>query len=123
MAEVLNAPAPVPGTDVCTCMNECKTHSDIEQAKYEWFHSGSGATYRKISENSKGFTEIPTIDISQIDGSLEQRRAIAREVKIACSETGFFYIENTGVPESVTMGVFDLLKQFFELPQETKMTA
>lgn len=76
-----------------------------------------------MAETSRGFTEIPTIDISQIDGSLEQRKAIAREVKTACSETGFFYIKNTGVPESVTTGVFDLLKRFFELPQETKMTA
>lgn len=88
-----------------------------------YFHSGSSEGYRKISEQPKGFTSIPTIDIANIDGTPAQRRAIAKEVFEACSKVGFFYIKNTGIPDQVMTGVFDLLRRFFELDRDTKMTA
>ncbi|ETN43837.1 uncharacterized protein HMPREF1541_10968 [Cyphellophora europaea CBS 101466] len=109
MAEVLNAPVPV--------------LDEKESSKYVYFHSGSEATYRKVSEKPTGFTSIPTIDIANIDGSLEQRKAIAKEVYAACSDCGFFYIKNTGILDSAMQGVFDLLRRFFALDIETKMDA
>jgi hypothetical protein len=88
-----------------------------------YFHCGSGATYRKVSEIPTGFQSIPTIDISNIDGSLDERRAIAEQVRQACMNVGFFYVKNHGIAEHVLDEAFGLLKRFFDLPKETKMTA
>jgi hypothetical protein len=125
MAEVLSAPASVPAHEVChnphfPVPSMLTTAQD--SSKYVYFHSGSGATYRKVSEKPT-FTSIPTIDIADIDGTLEQRQAIAREVKEAASNVGFFYVANTGIPDIVLTDVFNLLKRFFALDHETKMTA
>jgi isopenicillin N synthase-like dioxygenase len=81
------------------------------------------ATYRKVADNPTGFTSIPTIDIANIDGSLDERKAIAKEIYDACSSCGFFYIKNTGIPESAMSDVFALLKRFFALDLDTKMDA
>lgn len=89
-----------------------------------YFHSGSEATYRKISEKPSSFTSIPTIDLADLDSpSLEARKAIARNVYDACHNCGFFYIENHGVPEAVLSETFALLQRFFALDLATKMDA
>jgi isopenicillin N synthase-like dioxygenase len=76
-----------------------------------------------VTENPTSFTSIPTIDIANIDGTLDQRKAIAKEVYEACAQCGFFYIKNTGISETAMADVFALLKRFFALDQETKMDA
>jgi isopenicillin N synthase-like dioxygenase len=91
--------------------------------KYVYFHSGSEATYRKVSEKPTGFTSIPTIDISNIDGSLAQRRVIAAAIRDACEECGFFYIKNHSIPQTEVDEVFALLKRFFALDTDVKMDA
>ncbi|KAH7386988.1 2og-Fe oxygenase family protein [Phaeosphaeria sp. MPI-PUGE-AT-0046c] len=111
MAEVLNANNAAPGL------------SEQNGSKYVFFHSGSEATYRKVAETPTGFTSIPTIDVSNIDGTLVQRQAIAREVRKACEKCGFFYIKNHAIPQASFDEVFALLKRFFALEHEIKMTA
>ena len=76
-----------------------------------------------MSSEPTGFQSIPTVDISNIDGTLEQRKVIAKEIYAACAECGFFYIKNTGIPESAMGEVFELLKRFFALDKATKMDA
>lgn len=76
-----------------------------------------------MSDKPTGFTSIPTIDIANIDGTPAQRQAIAKEVYAACAECGFFYIANTGISEAALSEVFQLLRRFFALESETKMTA
>lgn len=49
------------------------------------------------------FESIPTVDFSRINGSLEERKALAREVGLAASLVGFFYAVNPPV-SSATMG-------------------
>lgn len=88
-----------------------------------YFHSGSEATYRKVSEKPTGFTSIPTIDVSNINGSMTQRKAIAAEIRKACETCGFFYIKNHPIPQESVDEVFDLLKRFFALEHEVKMDA
>jgi isopenicillin N synthase-like dioxygenase len=88
-----------------------------------YFHSGSEATYRKVSEKPTGFKSIPTIDVSNSDGSLNQRKAIAAEIRKACETCGFFYIKNHPIPQESVDEVFDLLKRFFALEHEVKMDA
>ncbi|KAL5382751.1 hypothetical protein DPSP01_006310 [Paraphaeosphaeria sporulosa] len=111
MTEVSRAPAMAPELD------------DKTSTKYVYFHSGSEATYRKVSEKPTGFTSIPTVDVSKIDGSLEQRKAIAAEIRGACEECGFFYIKNHAIPQEEVDEVFGLLKRFFALDTDVKMEA
>jgi isopenicillin N synthase-like dioxygenase len=58
-------------------------------------------SYRRVKSTPTGkggFTSIPVIDISRIDSaSLDDRKAIARELYDSCSTSGFFYITNHGV--------------------------
>lgn len=76
-----------------------------------------------MSEKPTSFTSIPTIDISNIDGSPTQRKAIAAEIREACEKCGFFYVKNHSIPQQEIDEVFDLLKRFFALPHEIKMDA
>jgi isopenicillin N synthase-like dioxygenase len=88
-----------------------------------YFHSGSEATYRKVSEKPTGFTSIPTIDISNLDGTSSQRKAIAAEIREACEKCGFFYIKNHSIPQDTFDEVFESLKRFFALEHDVKMDA
>jgi isopenicillin N synthase-like dioxygenase len=88
-----------------------------------YFHSGSEATYRKVAETPTGFTSIPTIDLSNIDGLLDERRVIAAEIRKACEECGFFYIKNHSISQETVDETFALLKRFFALEHEVKMNA
>ncbi|KAK8140114.1 hypothetical protein PG984_000180 [Apiospora sp. TS-2023a] len=96
-----------------------------EDKKYVYFHSGSEATYREVSDKpSQSFTSIPTVDLADLDnGSPEARQRIAREISDACRKCGFFYIKNHGVPEDVVRQTFALLQRFFALDHEAKMEA
>lgn len=70
-----------------------------------------------------GFTSIPTIDVSNLNGTLPQRKAIAAEIREACKTCGFFYIKNHSVPQDAADEVFALLKRFFALEHDVKMSA
>ncbi|KAK9771407.1 hypothetical protein SCAR479_11886 [Seiridium cardinale] len=95
----------------------------VQGAQHVYFHSGSEATYRKVSEKPSGFTSIPTIDLTGLDGPPASRRKIAKEIYDACHECGFFYIKNHGIPQEVITETFELLKKFFALDLDVKMDA
>lgn len=91
---------------------------------YVYFHSGSEATYRKVADNPSSFTSIPTIDLAELDSpSRDARKKIAKDIYDACSQCGFFYVENHGVPQHVITETLDLLKRFFALDLDAKMDA
>lgn len=91
---------------------------------YVYFHSGDKATYRKVVKNDKGaFTTIPTIDISKINSTLEDRKAIAGEIYDACTTSGFFYLSHHGIPAELLRQTFSTLQRFFALDDETKMSS
>lgn len=47
---------------------------------------------------TKTFDSIPTVDVANIfSEDIEQRKAIAKELKKACEEVGFFYAINPPV--------------------------
>ncbi|KAL1871130.1 hypothetical protein Daus18300_004875 [Diaporthe australafricana] len=95
-----------------------------DDPQYEYFHSGSKATYRKVADNPSSFTSIPTIDLSELDSpSQEAKKRIAKDIYDACSQCGFFYIENHGVSEQVITETLELLKRFFALDLDVKMDA
>ncbi|KAI3396756.1 hypothetical protein diail_11718 [Diaporthe ilicicola] len=95
-----------------------------DDRQYVYFHSGSEATYRQVSDKPSSFTSIPTIDLAGLDSpSLEARKRIAKDIYDACSQCGFFYIENHGIPQQVITETLDLLKRFFALDPDVKMEA
>ncbi|OOQ85537.1 2OG-Fe(II) oxygenase family oxidoreductase [Penicillium brasilianum] len=65
---------------------------------------------------------IPVIDLSSIDSvSLEERQKLARTIFDACTQVGFFYIKNHGIPEELVNGIHNAAARFFGLPEEEKM--
>eukprot|EP00775_Hariotina_reticulata_P010233 gene10233-10393_t len=57
---------------------------------------------------------IPLVDIS------ESEAEAAKQVYKACTESGFFYVKNHGVPDPLLQDVFQQLKAAFNLPPEEK---
>lgn len=66
------------------------------------------------------FDKIPVIDVSALNtgGSLFE---VAKEIRWALTNVGFFYVKNHGVPEAVVNGAFDETRAFFDLPLQDKM--
>lgn len=68
------------------------------------------------------FEEIPVIDIQDAksaDPTL--RRQLAYRIRDACVNVGFFYVKNHGITEEDIANTIKAAKQFFALPESTKM--
>jgi isopenicillin N synthase-like dioxygenase len=65
-------------------------------------------------------TEMPILDLGDwlAGGDI---RPLAEQFKAACTNTGFFYIRNHGIPRAVVDGVFDATRRFFALPEEERL--
>jgi isopenicillin N synthase-like dioxygenase len=64
---------------------------------------------------------LPIIDVSGLGGDSGERRAVAREMRAACTASGFFYIKGHGVPGTLIDQVFNQSHEFFALPMEKKL--
>ncbi|KAJ3998816.1 hypothetical protein F5050DRAFT_1742118 [Lentinula boryana] len=68
------------------------------------------------------FQTIPIINLSQISSNDPSiRRALAKEIRSACINVGFFYVANHGVPETLIEEFSSRSKEFFALPLESKL--
>ena len=74
------------------------------------------------------FNAIPVIDFAAMQGEpsarLSQRRdrqQVADQLRDACTQVGFFYVKNHGVPQAVIDAAFSEAKRFFALPLSEKM--
>ena len=56
---------------------------------------------------------IPVVDFSGSD--------VPRQIQQACRDTGFFYVANHGIPQSLIERQFDEARRFFALPLERKL--
>ena len=64
----------------------------------------------------------PVVDLRRwFDGDCTERRRLAREVGEIGHRTGFFYLVNHGVPESVSVDYLAMAKAFFALPEAVRM--
>ena len=64
--------------------------------------------------------ELPILDLSSLwNGG--PTVALAQELRRACETTGFFYVSNHGVADSVIDNVFEATKRYFALPLEQRM--
>ncbi|KAL4863232.1 hypothetical protein BDV12DRAFT_189845 [Aspergillus spectabilis] len=58
--------------------------------------------------------KIPIIDLTNMRSPhFEERKAVAKEVCDACTNVGFFYIKNHGVPQELVDGAFTEAHRFF----------
>ncbi|KAM0745964.1 Clavaminate synthase-like protein [Meredithblackwellia eburnea MCA 4105] len=84
--------------------------------------TGLGARLISPDVGATAFQELPIIDLTNIESTnLEERKALAGQVQKACIESGFFYIKNHGVADSVLKEAFAQSKVFFAQPLEKKM--
>ncbi|KAM5387035.1 hypothetical protein ACJZ2D_000328 [Fusarium nematophilum] len=88
--------------------------------------SYEGLSYRLVSTKpARDCTpeEIPIIDLGGMSGDLQARLALAAQVLGAAETSGFFYIKNHGIPDSVIQETLKVSKSFFSLPLEQKRRA
>lgn len=66
---------------------------------------------------------LPVIDVSTfVDGDDAAARArVAREIRSACVNIGFFYITGHGIPQAELDEIVDWSHRFFALPTDRKM--
>jgi isopenicillin N synthase-like dioxygenase len=92
--------------------------------EYISFHAVNGEARRPIltgNQMKKTFESIPQINFDRIDGSLDERKQLAKEVGAAFKDSGFLYACNHGIPKELTAQVLQAMKHFFNLPTEEKM--
>jgi isopenicillin N synthase-like dioxygenase len=93
------------------------TYTTLELATAE------GPQYRQVSTappRKPTAEEIPIIDLSNLDDDYASRAAIAAKVKVAAENTGFFYVKNHGISESMISSALDRVKTFFDQTPEEK---
>ena len=72
--------------------------------------------------DGQDFHEVPLIDFSGMLGNdVESKARVADTLRRACTDVGFFYVANHGVPLDLIAAMFDQLRRLFDLPLETKM--
>ncbi|KAL2824387.1 Clavaminate synthase-like protein [Aspergillus cavernicola] len=82
----------------------------------------NGHTFSFKSNISTTLEKIPIIDAARIwSESLDDRTAVAEEIREASRNIGFFYLVNHGVDGSYAAATFEQAKRFFALPEEKKM--
>ncbi|KAL9243229.1 hypothetical protein vseg_017141 [Gypsophila vaccaria] len=67
---------------------------------------------------------IPTIDLSPFfatEPDTEKTATVISKIKEACSEYGFFQVENHGVPTAAMKRAFEVSKTFFDHPEDEKL--
>jgi len=66
---------------------------------------------------------IPIIDISSLKMAImyrDKNNEVVKQIRTACTETGFFYIKNHGVPANLIKYLEKLSRDFFALPKDIK---
>src|SRR5947207_4745867 len=70
----------------------------------------------------KPFDAIPVIDFAgAFSPELSARLRVARAVREACCEVGFFYLRNHGVPQGLLDAQLEWARRFFALPLAERM--
>jgi isopenicillin N synthase-like dioxygenase len=65
-------------------------------------------------------TEMPVLDLADwlAGGPIAP---LAAQFKAACTNTGFLYIANHGIPRDIVDGVFDATRRYFSLPLDERL--
>lgn len=112
-------------------------------ARMSAIKTGLGERLVSASLDAAAFTQLPIISLARLNGSLDDRKALAAEVRLvspsllragtkltrahrpqiqdAAVNTGFMYISDHGADQEVIDAAFDQAKQFFAQPTDKKM--
>ena len=75
------------------------------------------------SDPESARSRLPVLDLgSFLDGEYGARDRLGEAIAQACLDTGFFYITNHGVPQSLIDDTFAQSRRFHALPLEVKQT-
>lgn len=64
---------------------------------------------------------LPVLDLSRLDGGGESADNFRTELRRVTHEYGFFYLVGHGVPDELTAELLDVSRQFFALPESSKL--
>lgn len=71
---------------------------------------------------AKDVATIPVIDVGPLrSGARAQVMRVAREIRQAATNVGFFYVSNHGVPQRIIDRAAEAGRRFFALPLDAKM--
>ena len=69
----------------------------------------------------KAASHIPVVDLAPSFSSDRSRlEAVAAEIRIAARDTGFFYVSNHGIAQSLVDGAFAQANRLFDRPDAEK---
>lgn len=86
--------------------------------------SSEGSVFRdvlKTAPRNCNPSEVPVIDLSDLNGTEQQRQALAKLVRAAAENTGFFYVKNHGVPRAKIDSTYRQASNFFAQPRDKKL--
>jgi len=71
--------------------------------------------------NPTEFSRVPVIDVAPFVTHAPERASVAEQIGRACRESGFFYVVNHGVDESLCQRLEALSREFFAQSEPQKM--
>src|SRR5271154_7231893 len=72
--------------------------------------------------NTAAPIEVPVLDLAPLQTG-EDLSGLAKVVREACLNTGFFYVANHGVDEGLVQEMFAIAPRYFALPLEQRLEA
>ncbi|KAH0360077.1 putative gibberellin 3-beta hydroxylase, partial [Aureobasidium melanogenum] len=82
----------------------------------------NGDTFTFTSNIATDLENIPVIDAARIwSDNIDDRKAVAEEIRVASHEIGFFYLINHGIDQKYADVAMQQAKRFFALPEQKKM--
>jgi isopenicillin N synthase-like dioxygenase len=77
---------------------------------------------KPIMDNRSDFDAVPLIDFgAMLDGGMRSKASVAEEIRQACTNVGFFYIANHGVPLDLLAATFAQIERLFAMSFEDKV--
>ncbi|KAK4507851.1 hypothetical protein PRZ48_001586 [Zasmidium cellare] len=95
------------------------THSEARQAAQAYLNERLAKG--NDAKPTKSFT-VPEINIaSSFSSNIAERKAVAAQIRDACTNSGFFHVTGHGVPEEARQAIINAAKRFTkELPRSKK---
>ena len=69
----------------------------------------------------QSITTLPLLDLSQLDGTPQQRQQFLDELRLAARHIGFFYLTGHGIDSALLAEVQQQARAFFALPDADKL--
>ena len=98
------------------------TQTEPTRTKLE-LRTAYGSVYRDVSTAAPRechADEIPLIDLAPLYGDTAARKALAKQIGHAATNTGFFYVKNHGIDEAIIDAALKQAKSFFAQPEDKK---